>query len=222
MARRPQLRAVLRWVTFGLGVGVLLLAAASAYVELRYAGRIVDLADAPEAPVALVFGAGLSRSEPSPVLAERLDMAIALYRQGKVGKLLVSGDSSDGYHVETTVMRRYAVEQGVPPADVLEDHLGLSTYDSCLRAHRVFKLRRALLVTQRFHLSRALFIANSIGLDAHGVAADPGARRSSPYVVRELLSRPLALGMVIFRPDPAGSPADAPQGPPAGGGERTP
>jgi vancomycin permeability regulator SanA len=206
MARRLTVRAALRLTALGLVAGLLLLAGASSYVELRYRGRIVAPAEAPDAPVALVFGAGLSRTEPSPVLAERLDMAVALHRQGKVGKILVSGDNSDRYHVETTAMRRYVVEQGIPPDDVLSDELGLSTYDTCMRAREVFKLQRALLVTQRFHLSRALFIANSIGLDAYGVAADPGARpRSSPYLVRELLSRPLALGMVLVRPRPAGS-----------------
>jgi SanA protein len=205
--RRPSLRAALRWTAFGLCLAALLLAGTSSYVELRYASRIVSPADAPEAPVALVFGAGLSRSEPSPVLAERLDMAISLYRLGKVRKVLLSGDNADRYHVETTAMRRYAVEQGVPPSDVLEDDLGLSTYDSCARALHVFKLDRVLLVTQRFHLSRALFIANALGLDAYGVAADPDSRRrSSPYLVRELLSRPLALGMVLLRPEPVSGP----------------
>ncbi|HVE86179.1 MAG TPA: ElyC/SanA/YdcF family protein [Myxococcales bacterium] len=210
MARRPTLRAALRFTALGLGLVVALLASASLYVERRYQGRMVSPADAPPSEVALVFGAGLARGEPSPLLAERLDMAVALYRQGKVKRILVSGDNSDRYHDETEAMRRYAVEQGVPPADLLEDDLGLSTYDSCARAREVFRLDRVLLVTQRFHLPRALFIANSIGLDAHGVPADPGGRGGSPYALRELLSRPLALGMVLVRPRPAGDDRRAP------------
>jgi len=189
-----------------VGIGALAFFGASAYVQLRYAGRISGPAEAPEAPVALVFGAGLTKSVPSPLLAERLDMGIALYRQGKAKKILVSGDNSDRYHVETAAMRRYIVDQGIPPTDVLDDDLGLSTYDSCARARMVFKLARVLLVTQRFHLPRALFIANSLGLDAYGVPADPAPHRSSPYLLRELVSRPLALAMVIARPDPAGTP----------------
>jgi SanA protein len=185
--------------------GSLLFLGASAFVQLRYAGRISRPAEAPPAPVALVFGAGLSRSVPSPLLAERLNMGIALYRQGKAQKLLVSGDNSDRYHDETAAMKRYIVEHGVPAADVIEDEMGLSTYDSCARARLVFKLERALLVTQRFHLPRALFIANSLGLDAYGVAADPEPHRASPYLFRELVSRPVALAMVLARPDPAGT-----------------
>jgi len=204
MARRPTLRQTLRWTAVSLGLLVALFVLASSYVDLRYASRIVSPAEAPAAPVALVFGAGLSRSEPSPLLAERLDMAIALYRQGKVKRILVSGDNSDRYHDETEAMRRYAVEQGVPAADLLADDWGLSTYDSCVRAREVFHLDQVLLVTQRFHLPRATFIANSVGLQAHGVPADPASRRGSPYALRELISRPLALGMVLVRPAPAG------------------
>jgi len=201
---RPKLRAALRWTSLVLGLLLLLPAGLSAYVARRYAHRIVPPAGAPDLPVALVFGAGLARGEPSPLLAERLDMAVALHRQGKVQRLLISGDNSDRYHDETAAMRRYAVAQGVPAADILEDDLGLSTYDSCVRAQRVFGLDRVLLVTQRFHLPRALFIANSVGLDAFGVAADPATRPGSSYLLREWLSRPLALWMVLLRPEPAG------------------
>jgi vancomycin permeability regulator SanA len=204
MARRPTLRRTLRWTATGLGVLLALFLLASAYVNLRGAARIVAPADAPAAPVALVFGAGLSRSEPSPLLAERLDMAVALYRKGKVQRILVSGDNSDRYHDETEAMRRYAAEQGIPPADLLQDDWGLSTYDTCVRAREVFHLDRVLLVSQRFHLPRATFIANSVGLDAHGVPADPVSRRGSLYAFRELVSRPVALVMVLLRPKPAG------------------
>ena len=210
MARRPTLRLTLRWTAAGLGLLMAAFAAASVYVDRRYASRIVPASEAPAAPVALVFGAGLSGSEPSPLLAERLDTAIALYRQGKVKRILVSGDNSDRYHDETEAMRRYAVDQGVPAADLLADDWGLSTYDTCVRARQVFHLDRVLLVTQRFHLSRATFIANSVGLDAHGVPADAVSRGGSPYAVRELLSRPLALGMVLLRPEPPGNRQAAP------------
>ncbi|MFP2904746.1 vancomycin high temperature exclusion protein [Pyxidicoccus sp. 3LFB2] len=183
-----------------VGVGLLAL---SHLVRVSYEDRIVPLAVAPEAPVAVVFGAGLARGAvPSPVLAQRLDAAIALWKQGKVQAVLVSGDQSKPFHNETRAMRRYLLERGVPEAVVQEDEAGLSTYDSCLRAYTVFGAKRALLVTQRFHLSRALFIANSVGIDAWGVAADEG--RSTPwrYTVRETLSRVLALAMVLLEVEP--------------------
>lgn len=186
-----------------LGLAVLTTLALSQFVRLRYQGRIVPLTEAPEAPLALVFGAGLAPGAvPSPVLAQRLDAAIALWRQGKVQALLVSGDNSAPFHDETRAMRRYLVERGVPDAAVLGDEAGLSTYDSCLRAHTVFGANRAVLVTQRFHLSRALFIANSVGIDAWGVAADEGRATPWRYTLRETLSRVLALGMVLLKVEP--------------------
>ena len=183
-------------------------ALASAYVDLRYTDRVVSLASAPASPIVVVYGAGLTRGpSPSPILAERLDAALALYHAGKAEKLLLTGDNADRFHDETEAMRRYAIEHGVPPEDVLGDDGGLSTYDSTIRAKDVFGVDRALLVTQRFHLSRALYIANGVGIDAYGVAADEGKAGGSTYAFRELVSRPVALAMVLFRPNATQLPA---------------
>lgn len=177
--------------------------AASLYVELRFRGRAVPLSQAPQAPVALVFGAGLVEGgEPGPVLAERMDTAIRLYQAGRVKKLLVSGDNSERYHDETRAMKRYAVERGVPAQHVVADFAGFSTYDSCFRAKAIFGVERAVLVTQDFHLPRALYIANGLGIDAYGVAADEGRPEGYRYELRELFSRPLALAMVVSGSEP--------------------
>jgi SanA protein len=117
--------------------------------------------------------------------------------------VLVSGDNSDRFHDETRAMRRYMVQHGLPEQAVLGDDSGLSTYDSCVRAFTVFKVRKALLVTQRFHLPRALYIANSVGMDAWGVAADEGRPSTRRYAVREMFSRVLALVMVSLGREPA-------------------
>lgn len=195
-----------RWVLGLLATGLAALLGVwvvSLYVEKRYADRIIPREQAPQAPVALVYGAGLAPGGvPSPVLAQRLDAAIALYRAGKVDSLLLSGDNSDRFHDETRAMVRYVLERGVPPGAVEEDDAGLSTYDSSVRAHTVFGVREAVLVTQRFHLTRALFIANSVGIDAWGVAADEGRPRTRRYALRETLSRVLALGMVLAEAEP--------------------
>jgi SanA protein len=199
MARR-RTRTWLKTLGAALAVGAAAFALASVYVERRYSDRVVPLASAPASQIVLVYGAGLARGpSPSPILAERLDAALALYRAGKVQKLLVSGDNSDRFHDETEAMRRYAIERGVPAEDVLGDDAGLSTYDSTIRAKDVFGIRRALLVTQRFHLPRALYIANGLGIDAYGVAADEGKDVGSTYALRELISRPVALTMVLFQ-----------------------
>jgi SanA protein len=136
------------------------------------------------------------------MLAERLDTAVELYRIGKVEKVLLSGDNSLRSHDETNAMRRYAVQRGIPPDALFGDSAGFSTYDSCFRAKELFGVSRAILVTQGFHLPRALFIANSLGIDADGVAADDSAFGPLVYEGRELFSRALALAMVVAKPSP--------------------
>ncbi len=185
-------------------LAVLGLMALSHFVLVRYEHRIVPLSAAPEAPVVLVFGAGLAPGGvPSAVLAQRLDVAIALWKSGKARMVLVSGDNSDRFHDETRAMRRYILERGLPEEAVLGDDSGLSTYDSCVRAFSVFQVRKVLLVTQRFHLPRALYIANSVGMDAWGVAADEGLPSTRRYAVREMFSRVLALALVLLEREPA-------------------
>lgn len=188
----------------GAALGVLGVLALSHFVRVRYQDRIVPLSSAPQAPVVLVFGAGLAPGGvPSPVLAQRLDTAIALWKAGKAQAVLVSGDNSDRFHDETRAMRRYMLDRGLPEQAVLGDDSGLSTYDSCVRAFTVFQVRRALLVTQGFHLPRALYIANSVGMDAWGVAADEGRPSTRRYMMREMFSRVLALAMVLLDLEPA-------------------
>jgi SanA protein len=179
--------------------------AASSFVGGAYSGRIVRADSAPPAPVALVFGAGLGATGvPSRLLADRLDTAIVLYRSGKVRKLLLSGDNSDRYHDEVGAMRRYVESRGIPRSDLLFDAAGLSTYQSCFRAREVFGLNRALLVTQRFHLGRALFLANSFGIDGYGVPAGESRVVGLRLMAREFFSRALAFGMTLFlkKPEP--------------------
>ncbi|WP_257451002.1 SanA/YdcF family protein [Archangium lipolyticum] len=203
---RGKASQVRRWALALLAMGLAVTLgvwAASLYVEKRYADRILPRAEAPQKPVAIVYGAGLAPGGvPSPVLAQRLDAAIALYREGKVDTLLLSGDNSDRFHDETRAMLHYVLERGIPASAVQEDDAGLSTYDSSVRAHTVFGVREAVLVTQRFHLTRALYIANSVGIDAWGVAADEGRPRTRRYALRETLSRVLALCMVMAGAEP--------------------
>jgi len=192
-------RALIWWV---LGV-LAVVGGTSCYVRMRYSDRIFLADQVPNAPVAIVFGAGLaSKGKPSPMLAERLETAVRLYRSGKVEKILVTGANLTRSHDETKAMGQYALARGVPREMILRDDAGFSTYDSCYRAKAVFGIERATLVTQRFHLPRALFIANSLGLDAIGVAADEGTRGRLINEGRELFSRSLALAMAIARPRP--------------------
>ena len=183
--------------------GALSILALSLHVQGKYQDRMFSAASVPPAPVALVFGAGLSlNGVPSPILAERLITAINLYKAGKVRKLLVSGDNATRAHDETKAMRRFAILRGVPSAAVVGDYAGFSTYETCFRAKAIFGVSRAILVTQRYHLPRALFVANSLGIDADGVAAGENSLAPSHYRLREFLSRAWAAVMVWVRPKP--------------------
>jgi vancomycin permeability regulator SanA len=127
---------------------------------------------APARHVAVVFGAGVRNGQPSAVLFDRVASAVALYRAGKVDKLLMSGDNRFETYNEPGAMRRAALQLGVPDADIVLDYAGRSTYDTCYRARTIFGLRDAVLVTQGYHLDRALFTCRALGVDAVGLAAN--------------------------------------------------
>ncbi len=185
--KRPRRRRPLLWA---LASGVLLPLGVSFHVWLSAQDEIHPAAKVEAAPVALVFGAGLSGADrPSPVLRERLDAAMALYRAGKVGKLLMSGDNRERFHDETKAMRRYAIDRGLPSVDVVGDYAGFSTYESLYRAREIFGAERLILVTQRYHLPRALYLARALGLSAVGVAADEKREVGFGVEPREVLAR---------------------------------
>jgi len=148
-------------------------------LTVRYAGRIYSIPQAvPEQPVALVFGAGYwPDGTPSDVMKDRVEAAADLYRSGRVRKVLFSGDNRFVDYNEPGKMREYALSLGLPEEAIVLDHAGRRTYDSCYRARDIFGLREVVLVSQRYHLPRALYICQRLGLDAVGYGAD---RR--PYV----------------------------------------
>ena len=158
-------------------------AAVWGWIQWRYDRSVVtDIVAAPEIPVAIVFGAGIrADGRLSPMLADRMDTAIALYSAGKVRKLLVSGDNRFADYDEPGRMYDYAVARGVPPPDVVRDYAGRRTYDTCYRAKAIFGVERALLVTQRFHLPRALFTCRNLGVDSIGFSADRRLYWSNNY-----------------------------------------
>ena len=135
--------------------------------------RIYQKDDAPSERLAIVFGAGLRRDgTPSPILRDRVETAASLYFSGRVEKLLMSGDNRFLNYNEPEAMRQYAISLGVPENVIAMDFAGRRTYDTCYRAKAIFGMESALLVTQKFHLPRALFLCNALGLDAYGVEAN--------------------------------------------------
>jgi SanA protein len=157
--------------------GAAILIAFNVWLHAAYAQRsYVSINDLPrdEPPrIAIVFGAGLTRSgEPTPALYDRVATAVDLYQRGLVNKLLLTGDNRSANYNEPEAMRRTAERLGVPSADLVLDYAGRRTYDSCYRAREIFGVDHAILVTQAFHLDRALYLCDAFGIDSIGVAAD--------------------------------------------------
>lgn len=192
-------------VLAALLLGALLVAANARVLGAGRARVRASLAELDPAPVAIVLGAGVRPDgTPSHALEDRLHQALELHRAGKVGKVLVSGDHGAERYDETNAMRRWLLERGVPPADLFCDHAGFSTYDTFARARRVFGVERAIVVTQAFHLPRALYTAERVGIDAHGTPCDRRTyRKGAWFAVRELGSRAKAWWQTsVTRPAP--------------------
>lgn len=174
-------------------------------VRSYYAGKIHSVSSVPPEQVAIVFGAAVYRNgRLSSVLRDRMETAISLYERGKIAKILVSGDNAYDHYDEPGAMMTYAIERGVPRQDIQPDYGGRRTYDTCYRAKHIFMLDRAILVTQEFHLSRAIFTCQQLGIKAVGVEADLRPYRGSRwYELRETAATFVAfLDVVRQNPPP--------------------
>lgn len=140
----------------------------------------------------------------SHMLRDRLDKGVELYHMDAAPKLLMSGDHGRQTYNEVGAMKQYAIDHGIPSADVFMDHAGFSTYETMYRAKAVFQAKRVIIVTQQYHLYRALYIANRLGLDAYGVATDPVTYAGQTMRdAREVLARAKDFAMCILKPKPS-------------------
>lgn len=151
----------------------------------------------------LVLGCRVYSNEPSVMLRDRVMQGVELYKLGASETLFMTGDSRDRYYDETGVMSRLAEENGVPKENIVTDRYGLSTYDSIFRAAKVYGYKKIIIVTQKYHLTRALYIAKQFGMDAYGVASD--AREYKDQLkrdVREIAARSKDFLYCILKPEP--------------------
>ena len=140
---------------------------------------------------------------PSHMLEDRLRRSVSLYKLGAAPKLLMSGDHGREGYDEVDTMKHYAVDTGIPSSDVFMDHAGFSTYETMYRAKEVFCAQKVLIVTQEYHLYRAVYIARQLGLDAYGVACDYRTYYGqTARDLREILARVKDFGMTILKPEP--------------------
>ncbi|MFI9587391.1 vancomycin high temperature exclusion protein [Streptomyces sp. NPDC052236] len=165
--------------------------------------RVRTVADVPSREVAVVFGAGLWKGRPTPYLAHRLDAAAELYRTGKVKVVLVTGDNSRVEYDEPDAMRTYLTARGVPDARIVSDYAGFDTWDSCVRAKKIFGVDRAVLVTQGFHIRRAVALCRAAGVESYGVGiAEPHDATWYYGGTRELFAAGKAALDAALTPDP--------------------
>lgn len=201
--RRKPIVTVLWWMlaaAASAGLAVLVLDLLVVGLGGKY---LVAQAEARQAQCIIVPGAMVWGDVPSAMLQDRLDVAFELYQAGAAPKILVSGDHGQQEYDEVNTMRRYLEDRGVPTEDIFMDHAGFDTYDTMYRAKSVFQVQSAIVVTQRYHEYRALFLAHSMGIQVQGVACDRyRSRRQWWYDMREILARAKDfVNATVLRPD---------------------
>ncbi len=151
----------------------------------------------------LVLGCGVHGDTPSHMLEDRLLQGIELYHAGASDKMLMSGDHGREHYDEVNVMKDFATDRDVDSSDIFMDHAGFSTYESMYRAKEIFQAEKILIVTQKYHLYRAVYNARALGLDAYGVASDPRTYVGQTYRdIREILARNKDFIYTIIKPEP--------------------
>jgi vancomycin permeability regulator SanA len=201
-----RLRRLFRYALLGLVFMVSATVASVLWVRVEGGDHVYAEADVPAAPVALVLGAQVySDGNPSPFLAARLAIAQRLLEAGKVQAILVSGDHREWKYDEPGAMTRWLVEHRVPEAKIAQDYAGFDTYDSCVRANKIFSVKRAIVITQSYHIDRAVTLCRRLGVEADGVGDSTVRQFRKPWRIsatREYGACVKAVVDVVSRRDP--------------------
>jgi vancomycin permeability regulator SanA len=198
----PRLRRWSRRVVtagaLGVAAAVLAMAGSAFWVQAEASGHVFSEESVPAAPVALVLGAQVyPDGTVSAYLAARLDTARRLFESGKVKAILVSGDHGRWEYDEPGAMEVYLIARGVPASRIVVDYAGFDTYDSCARARRIFGVRQAIVVTQTFHLDRAVALCRTLGVDAAGVGDESVKFMHDLWLRNKIRERPAAVKAVV-------------------------
>ena len=200
------MKKVLKYIVIAGIIGILIVLVINLYVKLSTKKQIIkneDYSKLNNIDCIIVLGAGIWGEKPSPMLEDRLLQGIELYEKGVAPKIIMSGDHGREEYDEVNVMKDFAIEKGIPSNDIFMDHAGFSSYESIYRAKEIFEAKKVVIVTQEYHLYRALHIANSLGLEAYGVSSDPRQYVGATYrELREILARDKDFIKCIFKPEP--------------------
>lgn len=200
------MKKMIKYVVLVVAIFILIVLSINLYVKLSTKKQILtnnDYSSLQNIDCIIVLGAGIWGDKPSPMLEDRLLQAIDLYKKGVASKIIMSGDHGKAEYDEVNVMKKFAIEKGIPSEDIFMDHAGFSSYESIYRAKEIFEAKKVVVVTQEYHLYRALYIANSLGLEAYGVGADPRQYVGALYrELREILARNKDFIKCLYKPDP--------------------
>lgn len=207
---REKTGKIIKRIVIGIGItiiaGVVAVAGINIFVMATTASKILDVDKASEkkdVDCILVLGAGVrADGTPSKMLKDRLDKTIELYNSGVSETIIVSGDHRTKDYDEVNTMKNYLIDAGIPSECIFMDHGGLSTYDSMYRAKNIFSVKKAIIVTQKYHMYRAIYVAKSFGIDAYGVSAkEISYSGQTKRSIRELLARIKDVGYCITKPE---------------------
>lgn len=199
------MKKIIKYIIIILIIAALIVLTINFYVKLSTKKQIINAEDynLENVDCILVLGAGIWGDKPSPMLEDRLLEAIELYKNNVSSKIIMSGDHGKDEYDEVNIMKNFAIENGVPSENIFMDHAGFSSYESIYRAKEVFNAKKIIIVTQKYHLYRSLYIANQLGIEAYGVNSDPRKYAGSTYrEIREILARNKDFVKCIFKPEP--------------------
>lgn len=200
------MKKVIKYVMIILIIIMTIVLGINFYVKISTKKQIItnnDFSDLSDIDCILVLGAGIWGDKSSPMLEDRLLQAIDLYHNNVSSKIIMSGDHGKEDYDEVNTMKDFAIQQGVLSEDIFMDHAGFSSYESIYRAKEIFKAEKIIIVTQKYHLYRALYIANKLGIESYGVASDPRQYVGATYrEMREILARNKDFVKCIIKPEP--------------------
>ena len=200
------MKKVFKYIIIVIIVIVIIMLGINLYVRISTKNQIIkenEYAKLSDIDCIIILGAGIWENKPSPMLEDRLLEGINLYQNDVSNKIIMSGDHGRKEYDEVNIMKNYAIKKGIASENIFMDHAGFSTYESIYRAKNIFKAKKVVIVTQKYHLYRALYIANQLGIEACGVGADLRQYVGATYrKVREILARDKDFVKCIFKPEP--------------------
>lgn len=200
------IKKVLKYVTIAIIIIAVIIISINSYVKITTQKQIIqedDIKNLSDIDCIIILGAAIWGDKPSPMLEDRLLEGINLYKNNVSNKIIMSGDHGRKEYDEVNIMKKYAIEKGVPSEKIFMDHAGFSTYESIYRAKEIFGAKKVIIVTQKYHLYRALYISNQLGIEAYGISADPRQYAGATYrELREILARNKDFIKCVFKPQP--------------------